>query len=148
MNSLFKTITGGSRQTQVESIAPFTSTMIVNKSSKIFIKDLDLMMSIGILDEEKADKQRVIVNIEMDVEPNTHWQKDEIGDVVSYVDVIERVQMIASAGHTNLVETLAEKIAEAALSFPSVLSARVNVQKPDIIKNTQSVGAEVFAEKA
>jgi dihydroneopterin aldolase len=148
MNSLFKTITGGSRQTQVESIAPFSSPMIVNKSSKIFIKDLELFMSIGILDEEKAEKQRVIVNVEMDVEPNKQWQKDEITDVVSYADVIDRVQMIASAEHTNLVETLAEKIVEAALSFPSVLNARVNVQKPDIIKSTQSVGAEIFAEKA
>ncbi|MAZ75810.1 MAG: dihydroneopterin aldolase [Micavibrio sp.] len=146
MNSLFKTITGGSRQTQVESITPFSS-VVANKTSKIFIKDLELNMLIGVLDEEKTSKQRVIVNIEMDVEPNTQWQKDSISDVVSYADVIERVQMIANADHINLVETLVEKIAEATLSFPSVLSARVNVQKPDIISNTQSVGAEIFVEK-
>lgn len=147
MNSLFQTITGGTRQTQVESISPFSSTH-ANKKSKIFVKDLELEMFIGVLEEEKTSKQRVIINIEVEVEPNTQWQADNISDVVSYVDLIERTQMIADAGHINLVETFIEKIAEACLSFPSVLNARVNAQKPDIISNTQSVGAEIFVEKA
>lgn len=148
MNSLFKTITGGTGQAENENVSSMVPALAVNTCSKILIHDLELMMSIGVLDHEKVERQRVIVNVDLKVEPNKQWQKDEIADVVSYADMIERIEMIAAAGHINLVETFAERIGEAALSFPSVLSARINVQKPDIIKNTKSVGVEIFIDKA
>jgi 7,8-dihydroneopterin aldolase/epimerase/oxygenase len=53
------------------------------------------------------------------------------------------VEAILAAGHTNLVETLCEKIAQSCLTDKRVLSARVRVEKPDIIPNARSVGVEI-----
>lgn len=144
MNSLFQTVTSRSEN---DDVVPFSSTK-TKKTSKIFIKDLELDMFIGILEEEKHSKQRVLVSVEMNVAPNEQWQKDSIDDVVSYADIIERIEMIANSGHINLVETFAEKIADACMSVNEVLNARISVQKPDIIDNASSVGVEIYQEKS
>ncbi|MEM9469745.1 MAG: dihydroneopterin aldolase [Pseudomonadota bacterium] len=140
MNSLFKNITCSSEDSQDE-VVPFSKAQ--KKTSRIVIRDLELNMFIGVLDKEKQKQQRVIVNVELDVEPNQHWQKDEISDVVSYADIIERIELIASKQHINLVETFAEKIAEICLSFSKVKIVRVSVSKPDIIDHAESVGVEI-----
>jgi 7,8-dihydroneopterin aldolase/epimerase/oxygenase len=68
---------------------------------------------------------------------------DEIDHVVSYEIVVKKIEAIVAAGHVNLVETLAEKFAEACLRDKRVLAARVRIEKPDIIPNARSVGVEI-----
>ena len=50
---------------------------------------------------------------------------------------------IIGRGHVNLVETLAEDIAAMCLNDRRVLSARVRVEKLDILEHAQSVGVEI-----
>jgi dihydroneopterin aldolase len=72
---------------------------------------------------------------------------DDIGHVVSYEIVVKKVEAIIAEGHTNLVETLCEKIAAACLRDKRVVAARVRVEKPDIIKNARSVGVEIERQR-
>jgi dihydroneopterin aldolase len=62
---------------------------------------------------------------------------------VSYEVVVRRVEQIVAQGHVHLVETLAERIADACLADERVLAARVRIEKPDIIPNARSVGVEI-----
>ena len=146
MNSLFKTITGDkSDRKDDRNVVPIQE--FEGMAQSIFIRDLELEMSIGVMDEEKSKKQRVIVNAELDVVPPSNWREDDINDVVSYADMVEQIQAIANSGHHNLVETFAEKIIEKCFENKAVLSATIGVEKPDVISNAGSVGAIISRDR-
>jgi 7,8-dihydroneopterin aldolase/epimerase/oxygenase len=63
--------------------------------------------------------------------------------VVDYEKVAASVRRIATAGHVRLVETLAERIAEACLGDPRVQLARVRVEKLDVFPDSASAGVEI-----
>jgi len=109
----------------------------------VFVRDLDLMASIGIYATEKVKPQRIVVNIDLSVQEGEGPNDDDIGHVVSYEIVVKKVETILAEGHINLVETLCEKIAAACLKDRRVVAARVRVEKPDIIPNARSVGVEI-----
>jgi len=119
---------------------------VASASSRIrhvFVRDLNLMALIGIHDAEKIKPQRIIVNIDLSVQETEGPMADDISHVVSYEIVVKKVEAIVAAGHVNLVETLAEKFAEACLKDKRVVAARVRLEKPDIIPNARSVGVEI-----
>ena len=109
----------------------------------VFVRDLNMMAFIGIHDAEKLKPQRIVVNIDLSVQESEGPMADDISHVVSYEIVVKKVEAIVAAGHVNLVETLAEKFAEACLKDKRVVAARVRLEKPDIIPNARSVGVEI-----
>jgi dihydroneopterin aldolase len=113
----------------------------------VFVRDLDLMALIGIYEHEKRDPQRIIVNIDLSVKEGSGPKDDDISHVVSYEVVVKKVEAIIAEGHTNLVETLCEKIAASCLRDKRVMAARVRVEKPDIIPNARSVGVEIERQR-
>ena len=108
----------------------------------VFVRDLDVMATLGIYDHEKITPQRIIVTIDLSVR-ETAGAADDISHVVSYEIIVKKVEAIIAEGHVNLVETLCEKIAQSCLRDRRVMAARVRVEKPDIIANARSVGVEI-----
>lgn len=109
----------------------------------VFVRDLEIIAFLGVHEHEKAKAQRIIVNIDLSVREGRGQLEDDIKNVVSYEVVVRRVEKIVAAGHVHLVETLAERIADACLSDDRVSAARVRIEKPDIIPNARSVGVEI-----
>ena len=68
---------------------------------------------------------------------------DSFSRVVDYGAIVRLAREIATAGHVLLAETLAERIALAALGDPRVLAARVRIEKPDAFADVGAVGVEV-----
>lgn len=114
----------------------------------VFVRDLEVMASLGIYEVEKQKPQRVIVNIDLSVKEGSSAIEDDIGNVVSYEIIVRKVEAIVAAGHINLVETMADLIAASCLKDKRVLAARVRVEKPDIIPNARSVGVEIERHRA
>ena len=110
----------------------------------IFIRDLVVKMSAGIYEHEKQAKQRVIINIDLEVKSNITKNLNSISDVVSYEDITNEVINTANSKHYDLLEVFAEDIAQTCLAEEQVISARIRVEKPDIIENTKSVGVEII----
>lgn len=115
----------------------------VCKIRHVFIRDMVIDCSIGIYTHEKEHEQRVRINLDLAVGEGDHLINDDIRNVISYEDMAKGVEAIIAAGHINLVETLAENIAEMCLHDKRVFSARVRVEKLDIIANAESVGVEI-----
>ena len=109
----------------------------------VFVRDLEIDANIGVYDHEKTGPQRLVISVDLTVseEPNSHG--DRIENVVCYDVIAARVRDICSGGHVNLIETLAEKIAEACLADARVRAARVRVEKPDALEDCASVGVEI-----
>jgi dihydroneopterin aldolase len=116
----------------------------------VFIHDLVLAARIGVYDEEHGRTQRVRINVDLGVEDDGARPlsrrpvgRDDLARVVDYSVVVARVRAIVAAGHVRLVETLAERIAEACLADERILSARIRVEKLDIYSDAGGVGVEI-----
>ena len=109
---------------------------------RVFVRDLVLPCSIGIYPREKGLRRRVRVNAEIEVAaplPNS----DDFADVVNYETIVAGIKAITDAGHINLVETLADRIATLCLADHRVNATRVTVEKLDVWPETESVGVVV-----
>lgn len=112
----------------------------------VFLRGLALEARLGVHPHEKAAPQRVVIGVELAVEDDaapTGIGPDELRRVVDYERVVKAARAEAAGGHTLLVETLAERIAAAALADPRVVRARVSVEKPDAFPDVASVGVVV-----
>jgi dihydroneopterin aldolase len=109
----------------------------------VFVRDLELSCLIGVHSHERLRRQRVRINLDLAVEEGPEPVGDELANVVSYEDILDRVRAIAGAGHINLVETLAERIAETCLEDARVRIARIRVEKLDVFGDAASVGVEI-----
>jgi 7,8-dihydroneopterin aldolase/epimerase/oxygenase len=114
----------------------------------VFVRDLEVMATLGIYEIEKLAPQRIIVSIDLSVLEGRDAVADDISNVVSYEIVVKKVEAIIAQGHVNLVETLAELFAAACLKDKRVVAARVRIEKPDIIPNARSVGIEIERVKS
>lgn len=107
------------------------------------VRDLVLPASIGVYEHEKGRQQRICVNVELKVREGDAPIEDDIANVLSYEDVIDGIKRIIAEGHINLVETLAERIAEFCLTDSRVDCARIGVDKLDIVPEAAAVGVEI-----
>ncbi len=115
---------------------------------RVFIRDLVLPCAIGVHAHEKNGPQRVRINVELLVADDRRPLDDSIENVVSYETVVDGIRAIATAGHINLVETLAERIAGVCLADGRVRAARVRVEKLDVYEDAGSVGVEIEREQS
>lgn len=106
---------------------------------RVFVRDLVVPCSIGIYPREKGLRRRVRVNAEL-VVADTISGRDDFAEAVNYETVVAGIKGIAEAGHINLVETLADRIATLCLADARVSSVRIVVEKLDVYPETESVG--------
>jgi 7,8-dihydroneopterin aldolase/epimerase/oxygenase len=111
----------------------------------VFVRNLVLNCSIGIHQHERLAVQRIRVNLDLAVrEGETNGKlDDELTNVVCYEDLTNGLRALASREHVNLVETLAEDVAAMCLDDDRVRSARVRIEKLDIVNDAESVGVEI-----
>jgi len=107
---------------------------------RIFVRGLVLPVAIGVYDEEQDVTQKVSFTIEASVAPGSP-QRDAIAEVPSYDDLVGAVRAVVAAGHINLVETMAERIAERCLADKRIVSVLVRVEKLE--RGPASVGVEI-----
>lgn len=108
----------------------------------IFVRNLILAASVGVHRHEQDAPQRVRLNLDLSVvdEPPRH---DSLSEVVCYETITDEVRAIVGGPHNNLVESLAERVAEACLRDPRVAAARVRIEKLDVWTDVESVGVEI-----
>ena len=115
---------------------------------RLFLRDYEIFINIGVHDFEKKAEQRVILNVDLyiplSMNTPTH---DQLNEVVDYDFMRETIKEIAAKGHIQLQETFCDEIVTAMLAHPKVLAARVSTSKPDVYPDCHSVGVEVFRIK-
>ena len=109
----------------------------------VFIRDLMLNALIGVYGHEKENPQRIRINLDLAVKETPSAVEDRLSDVVSYEDVADGIRSMVASGHVNLVETLAERIADMCFADERVKAARVRIEKLDVFKDAASAGVEI-----
>jgi len=119
----------------------------LRRARRLFLKNFETRISIGIHDAEKQAKQRVTVNVDLYLDPDGRVEHDHIDETVDYDFVRREIVGLAAAGHFNLQETFCEKILAICLARPGVLAARVSSEKLDVYPDCESVGFEIFSTR-
>ena len=112
-------------------------------SRRVIIRNLVLPARVGVYRHEKSAPQQVRINIELTTEDSPQPLNDEIRNVVNYEEVVLSVKEVLAQGHINLVETLADVIAELCLSDSRVAGVRIGIEKLHAIPEAESVGIEI-----
>jgi dihydroneopterin aldolase len=108
----------------------------------VFIRNLEVLAHIGIHGHERGKPQPVRINVDLAAEEGA-VSDDRLESVVDYEAITGRIRAIVAAGHINLAETLAERIAEACLADSRVMTARVRVEKLHALPGAESAGVEI-----
>ncbi len=116
------------------------------KIRHVFVRDLELEANIGVYHRERGQTQPVRINVDLTVEEGDVLLEDQLSNVVDYGAVVDGIKAILAGGHLNLVETLAERIAEFCLSDNRVRVARVRIEKLKVVAEARSVGVEIERE--
>ncbi len=117
---------------------------------RMFIRDLMLAASIGVHPHEHEARQRIRINLDLSVLDDGAQQfsrvavgADELGRVVDYETIVNDVRATVASGHVQLVETLAERLAEICLADERVRLVRVCVEKLDVFPDAAAAGVEI-----
>jgi len=108
---------------------------------RIFIRDLACDALIGVHPHEKTQAQKI--SIDIDAWMNDQPHDDELAHTICYAHLAKTIRAIASAEHVHLVETLAERIAEACLNTSQANQVRVILRKPNAIAEAGATGVEI-----
>ena len=125
-------------------ILKFKNKQKYKYNKKVIIKDLILLISVGIHQFEKLKKQKVKFNIEITTDPNL---KPDIKTIVNYESVINDIKHMTKKTHFELLESLSESILDEMFKNKMIKKIKLKIEKIDIIKETASVGIEIEKTK-
>jgi FolB domain-containing protein len=109
----------------------------------IHIERLELDCLIGVNPWERLAKQRITIDITMDVDLSAVGNSDSIRDTVDYSVVAKAVTAEVNSSSYILVETLAARIAEICMVSERVQSVDVTLRKPGALRNAAAAGVTI-----
>jgi dihydroneopterin aldolase len=110
---------------------------------RVFVRDLEIVASVGLLEYEKRYEQRIVVSVDLSVRDDYDGVSDRLADVLDYSKAADDIARLVQSEHVNLIETLAERIAKQCLADERVERVRVRIEKPDVLPSCRSVGIEI-----
>jgi len=115
---------------------------------RLFLRNFQVMINIGVHDFEKRGEQRVLFNVELYVPlADSTPIKDELHEVLDYDFIRNTIEQRVAQGHTHLQETLCDEISRTLLAHPKVRAVQLSTQKPDVYPDCEAVGVEVMRFK-
>jgi dihydroneopterin aldolase len=115
---------------------------------RLFLRDYEVWINIGVHDFEKRGEQRVLINVDLFVPLALSTPRaDRLDEVLDYDFIRREIGQRVAQGHIHLQETLADDVLARMLAHPQVRAARVSTAKPDVYPDCDAVGVEVFAIK-
>ena len=112
---------------------------------RLFLRNYEVWINIGVHDFEKKGEQRVVINVELFVPLALSTPvEDKLREVVDYDFMRSTIAQRVERGHIHLQETLCDDILRMMLAHPRVRAARVSTEKPDVYPDCDAVGCEVF----
>ena len=110
----------------------------------VFIKDFIIEEIIGIHKHEKIKKQKIKFNIVLDVNQSFTPNEKDIKSIVDYEKITNKLENLSKSKKYNFLESLAEDSFKEIFEDKRIDSVTIKIEKPEAIKNAESVGVEIF----
>lgn len=109
----------------------------------IFINDLRVDAVIGVYDWERRIRQTLSIDLELATDIRAAAASDQLDHTLNYKAVAKRVCALVEESRYQLVETLAETIAQTLLKEFPVPWLRVRVNKSGAVRRARDVGVQI-----
>ena len=113
---------------------------------RISLRDHVVEADIGAFQKERGHKQRLRFNVVVEVRPVTAPLEDDVDRILSYDRITESIAAELAAERLNLLETLAERVAERILAEPAAMRVFIRIEKLDI--GPYALGVEIARSRA
>jgi len=110
---------------------------------KVFISGLSIQTTIGFFQWEKEIKQTLIIDLVMGWDTAKAAKNDELEKTLDYAEISEYIATFANENPVDLLETLAERLAQHLISRYQIPWLNLKIGKPGAIHNAMSVGVEI-----
>ena len=107
------------------------------RNRKILINNLIIQASVGVYENEKQNKQKIIVNVELLLSNDSEPKQDNLEATQDYSQFRKCLIDIIQSQHFQLLEVLVEKIHSTLMINSYVIGAKVNISKPDIFNDCE-----------
>ena len=124
---------------------------IKDKSSikrTVFIKDFIIEEIIGFHEIEKTKKQKIQFNVVLDIDQRTIPNEKNEKSIVNYEKITNKLEKLVKEKKYNFLESLAEDSFREIFEDKRINSVKIKIEKPDAIKNADSVGVEVLKNRS
>ena len=112
---------------------------------RISVRDHVVEVEIGAFQAERGATQRVRFNVVVEVEPVTVAVDDDVDRILSYDRITDAIDESLAEERLNLLETLAERIAERVLAAPRARRVFVRIEKLD--RGPGALGVEIVRDR-
>lgn len=106
-------------------------TVPVRGQDVITLSGLEVFAHHGVFDFEREKGQRFLIDAEVQVDLRAAAAGDDLLRTVHYGELAEAIVAAVESDPVDLIETVAERVAEVALRFPAVAEVRATIHKPD-----------------
>lgn len=117
--------------------------MSINSNDRVLIEGLTVFTTIGVYDWEKNLKQKLILDLEMAWNNQPAGKSDDVSLCLDYFLVSKSITSFIENHQFELIETVAELVAERVINEFSVKWINIKVSKPDAIANASNVAVVI-----
>jgi len=110
---------------------------------KVFLQGLTAHCVVGVWEWEKAITQKIVVDLELATDIAKSAKTDQLEDTLDYKSIAERVIQMLEESRFQLIETMAEAVAELLQTEFSIAWVKVTINKGGAVKNVKNVGVQI-----
>ena len=122
------------------------ATASADLRDRISLRDHIVDVDIGAFQQERGHRQRVMFNVVVEVRPAPQPLNDDVDLILSYDRITWAIATELAAERLNLLETLAERVAERILAEPAAMRVFVRIEKLDV--GPYKLGVEIVRSRA
>ncbi len=113
----------------------------------VFLRGLEIDCIIGVFDWEREQKQKVVVDLDMEVDIRPAARDDDLAKAVDWKEVTKSLLAFVGDSSFELVETLAERVAELVVTRFEVPRVHVRIEKPGAVRYSSTVGVAITRDR-
>lgn len=117
--------------------------MKINNKDKVLIEGLTILTTIGVYEWEKTIKQKLILDLEMSWDNKPAGESDDVSLCLDYFLVSQSITSFIQSTQFELIECVAERVAQLVIQKFSVQWLKVKVSKPGAIANASNVAVVI-----
>ncbi|MCJ8318417.1 MAG: dihydroneopterin aldolase [Colwellia sp.] len=110
---------------------------------KVFIEGLSIQTTIGFFAWEKEIKQTLVIDLVMGWDTAKAAKNDELAKTLDYAEISTAINTFANENPVDLIETLAERMAEYLINSYQIPWLKLKIGKPGAVHNAFTVGVEI-----
>lgn len=117
-------------------------------SDSVIIQGLQCETVVGVYDFERHAPRPLLVDLEMGWDNRPAGLSDDLTQALNYDAVSQRVRRVISAQQPELIETLAESVAQALFDEFDMPWLTLTLHKPGAVAGTQSLAVKIHRQNS